>query len=86
MAVDAVDPDGGTQALETLIDKADVKIGFVITAPTSFGQVFTLPPAAAGTRWLTVTLTYQLLVQTAPEEKRYSRQAAVDILEIALAS
>ena len=86
VAVDAVDPDGGTQALETLIDKADVKPGFVITAPTSYGQVFTLPPAPAGTRSLTVTLTYQLLVQTAPEEKRYSRQAAVDILEVALAS
>lgn len=85
VAVDAVGRDGAARALETLIDKAEVQPGYLITAPTSYGQVFTLPPAPAGTRSVIVTLTYQLLVQTAPEEKRYSRQAAVDILEIALA-
>jgi hypothetical protein len=85
VAIDAVDAAGKSQAVDPLVDEADVAPGYLITAPTSYGQVFTLPAVPAGSRALTLTITYELLVQTAPDVKRYSRQAAVDILQIALA-
>ncbi len=86
VAVDAVDAAGQAQAVDPLTDEADVTPGYLITAPTSYGQVFTLPAVPATSRSLTLTIRYELLVQTAPEVKRYSRQAAVDIVQIALAS
>ncbi len=86
VAIDAVDAAGKSQAVDPIVDRADVTPGYLITAPTSYGQVFTIPAVPANSRSLTLTITYELLVQTAPEVKRYSRQAAVDILEIALAS
>jgi hypothetical protein len=85
VAIDAVDADDQAKAVDPLVDKAKVDPGYLITAPTSYGQVFTLPAVPAGSRGLVLTITYELLVQTAPDVKRYSRQAAVDRLEIALA-
>ena len=85
VAIDAVDSAGKSQAVDPIVDKADVSPGYLITAPTSYGQVFTIPAVPPNSRSLTLTITYQLLVQTAPDVKSYSRQAAVDIVEIALA-
>lgn len=86
VAIDAVDAIGKSHAVDPLVDQATVSPGYVITAPTSYGQVFTIPAVPTNSRSVTLTITYELLVQTAPDVKRYSRQAAVDIIEIALAN
>ena len=85
VAIDAVDAGNRAQAVDPILDRSEVDPGYLITAPTSYGQVFTLPAVPTGSRGLVLTITYELLVQSAPDVKRYSRQAAVDRLEIALA-
>ena len=86
VAIEAVDAAGESYPVDPIVDRADVSPGYVITAPTSYGQVFTIPAVPANSRSVILTITYELLVQTAPDVQRYSRQAAVDIVEIALAS
>ena len=86
VAVEAVDAEGRATAVDPIKDTADVSPGYVVTAPTSYGQVFPLPAVPETSTALSVTITYQLLVQTAPDAKRYSRQAAVDRLQLALST
>lgn len=67
-----------------LVDEATVKPGYVITSPYSYGQLFAVPPLAAGTTRLMLTINYEILVQTTPTSKSYAKQAASDVLMIAI--
>jgi hypothetical protein len=70
--------------LEPVEDTADVKPGYLITAPSSFQQVFTLPAAAEGSTAVQITVTYELLIQSAPDSKTYLRQATSDSFQVPL--
>jgi len=78
-------PAGPLQAPPTQTDKASVKPGYVITKPNSYGGVFTVGAVDAAATSVTLTFTYQLLQQTAPKAKTYSKQTAVDSLTVPLA-
>jgi hypothetical protein len=80
----ATGEDGSPQVLDPVEDNADVKPGYVITKPSSFQQVFTLPAAAAGSTAVQITVTYELLIQSAPDSKTYLRQATSDSFQVPL--
>ena len=78
--------DGTPQVLDPVDDTAHVKPGYLITKPSSFQQVFSLPAAAEGSTALQITVTYELLIQSAPDSKTYLRQATSDSFQVPLVS
>lgn len=86
LAVAVQGPSGALQAPAVQTDEASVKPGYVITKPNSYGGVFTVPSVDPAATSVTLTFTYQLLQQTAPKSKTYSKQTAVDTLTVPLAS
>ena len=84
VATTAYGADGTPQVLEPVEDTADVKPGYLITKPSSFQQVFTLPAAAEGSTAVQITVTYELLIQSAPDSKTYLRQATSDSFQVPL--
>ncbi len=86
LAVAVSGPTGALQAPAAQTDEASVKPGYVITKPNSYGGVFTVGSVDPTATSVTLTFTYQLLQQTAPKAKTYSKQTAVDTLTVPLAS
>lgn len=84
VASTATGQDGTQQALDQVEDTADVKPGYLVTKPNSYQQIFTLPAAAAGSTAMQITVTYELLIQSAPDSKTYLRQAASDTFQVPL--
>ena len=82
----ATGEDGTPKVLDPVDDTADVKPGYLITKPSSYQQVFTLPAAAAGSTAMQITITYELLIQSAPDSKTYLRQATSDTFQVPLVS
>ena len=84
--IDVTGPDGPLPAAEPLVDQADVTPGYLITSPSSYSQVFTVPTLPPEATSLTLNLTYELLAQSAPKSQTYLKQSASDTLVIALAA
>lgn len=82
--IDVAGPDGPLPAAEPLVDQAGVAPGYLITSPSSYSQVFTVPALPPEATSLTVNLTYELLAESAPESETYLKQTASDTLVIAL--
>lgn len=80
----ATGEDGIPKVLDPVEDTAEVKPGYLITKPSSYQQVFTLPAASAGSTAMQITITYELLIQSAPDSKTYLRQATSDTFQIPL--
>ena len=83
--IDVTGPDGPLPTAEPLEDQADVTPGYLITSPSSYSQVFTVPALPAEATSLTLNLTYELLAQSAPKSQTYLKQSASDTLVISLA-
>ena len=86
VATTAYAADGTPQVLAPVDDTADVKPGYLITTPSSFQQVFTLPAAPDGSTAVQISVTYELLIQSAPDSKTYLRQATSDSFQVPLVS
>lgn len=79
-------PKGLLQGPQPLVDQSTVSPGYLITSPSSYGQVFTVPGLATGATAVTLTITYELLVQSAPKAKTYSKQTGSNDLVIPIAA
>ncbi len=77
-------PDGPLKAPDPLVDTASITPGYLIKKPNSYGQIFTIPALAKGANSIALTLTYELLVQTAPKAKTYAKQTASNDLVISI--
>ncbi len=77
--------DGALPSPEPLTDEANVAPGYFISAPYSYGQSFVLPPVDEAARYVQLTITYELLLQTTPTSAEYAKQTATDTLTIAIA-
>jgi hypothetical protein len=77
---------GALAGPDPLVDMSTVTPGYLIKSPSSYGQVFTIPALAAGATAVTLTLTYELLVQSAPKAKTYSKQTASNDLVIPIST
>jgi len=85
VTIDVHGPEGQLPAPADLTDIASVSPGYLITAPNAYVKVFNLPGLDPQATYITLNLTYELLVQRAPKSKIYLKQSAGDTLVIALA-
>ncbi len=77
---------GQLQGPRPLVDTSSVSPGYLIKAPNSYGQVFTIPALATGATAVTLTMTYEMLVQSAPKAKTYAKQTGSNDLVIPIAT
>lgn len=84
--VEVEGPKGPLTGPKKLVDRARLTPGYLVTSPSSYGQVFTIPALTARATSVTLDLTYELLAQTAPKAKTYAKQTASDTLVIPIQS
>jgi hypothetical protein len=75
----ATTDDGATRALA-----AEDRGEFALTPPFSYTTALTLPGAPSSTDALTLSVQFDLLVETEPGSERYFRQTVLDTLELPL--
>lgn len=68
-----------------LSDQASVAPGYLVKSPYSYSQTFVLPAVDAAATEVTLSFTYELLLQTTPTSSEYAKQTATDTLTIAIA-
>lgn len=78
-------PDGQLESPAPFTDQSTVAPGYLIKAPYSYSQTFVLPEIDSAATGVTLTITYELLVQATPTSAEYAKQTAVDTLTIAIA-
>ena len=78
-------PKGSLEAPAPLSDQASVTPGYDIKSPYSYSQTFVLPAVDAAATEVTLSFTYELLLQTTPTSTAYAKQTATDTLTIAIA-
>ena len=86
VAIEAQGPTGALDSPKDLTDEAKVSPGFAVKSPVAYGQIFTIPAVDDAATSVTLTITYEVLAQTAPDAKTYAKQTASDTLVISLAS
>lgn len=68
---------------DTIVDRADVTPGFLVTSPTYYTQVFTLPAFPARATRLTIDFRYEmLLLQSTSAPRDFAKRTATDTLII----
>ncbi|MFC5929209.1 hypothetical protein D6T64_00365 [Cryobacterium melibiosiphilum] len=77
-------PTGALTAPPAFTDQATVSPGYDMKTPQSYSQVIVLPAVAAAATSITLSFTYELLVQTNTKVPTYAKQTATDQLTIAL--
>jgi len=76
---------GSLPAPAPLSDQASVAPGYYIKNPYSYSQTFIIPALDPDATSITVSFTYEILLQTAPGTGDYAKQTASDQLTIAIA-
>jgi hypothetical protein len=78
-------PDGALPAPAPISDTATVAPGYSIKDPYTYNQTFILPAVDQAATALTLSFTYELLLQTTPTSAEFAKQTATDTLTIAIA-
>jgi hypothetical protein len=78
-------PDGSLPAPPAVTDQASVAPGYYIKSPYSYSQTFIIPALDPAATSITLSFTYELLLQTAPGSGDYAKQTAADSLTVAIA-
>ena len=78
-------PAGALAAPAALVDTATVSPGYYVKSPYSYSQTFVLPAVDPAATSVTLSINYELLLQTSKNSNRYSKQTASDTLTIAIA-
>jgi len=78
-------PAGALAAPAPSIDSATVSPGYFVKSPYSYSTTFIMPAVDPTATSITVSFTYELLLQTTRTSKAYSKQSASDTLTIAIA-
>jgi hypothetical protein len=77
------DAEGHSGSPDTIVDRADVTPGFLVTSPTYYTQVFTLPAFSAKATRLTIDFRYEiLLLQSTSAPRDFAKRTATDTLII----
>jgi hypothetical protein len=76
---------GPLEAPATFSDQATVPPGYVVKSPYSYSQTFKLPAVDPAATSVTLSFTYELLIQTTPTSAAYAKQTATDQITIAIA-
>jgi hypothetical protein len=78
-------PTGSLDAPAALTDQSSVGPGYDIKSPYSYSQTFILPAIDPSATSITLSFTYELLIQTTPTSATYAKQTATDQITIAIA-
>lgn len=78
-------PAGSLPAPAPITDQSSVSPGYYIKAPYSYSQTFILPAFDPSATSVTLSFTYEILLQTAPGSGDYAKQTASDQLTVAIA-
>ncbi|MGI8457697.1 MAG: hypothetical protein ACR2LI_06260 [Propionibacteriaceae bacterium] len=78
-------PKGVLQGPAAIVDQATTTPGYSVRKPQSYSSVFTIPALDTAATSVSLSITYEMVVQTAPKSKQYSKQTASDSLSIVLA-
>ena len=78
-------PDGSLTPPAPLSDQAAVAPGYLIKDPYSYSQTFIIPALDPAATSMTLSFTYEILLQSAPDSGDYAKQTASDQLTIAIA-
>ncbi|MGA1835756.1 hypothetical protein VD659_02375 [Herbiconiux sp. 11R-BC] len=78
-------PTGALPAPPANTDQASVAPGYYIKDPYSYSQTFIIPALDPAATSITLSFTYEILLQTAPGSSDYAKQTASDQLTIAIA-
>lgn len=79
-------PDGALPAPAAITDAATVAPGYPMKDPYTYNQTFVLPAVDPAATAITLSFTYELLLQTTPTSAEYAKQTASDTLTIAIAT
>lgn len=79
-------PDGALPAPAAITDSATVAPGYPMKDPYTYNQTFILPAVDPAATAITLSFTYELLLQTTPTSTEYAKQTASDTLTIAVAT
>lgn len=85
LLVAAYGPDGALESPPQLVDRATVTPGYLVKDPYSYSQTFILPALDPDATYVTISLTYELLLQSTPTSAQYAKQTASDTLTVAIA-
>ncbi len=81
--LDVSDANGHLYSPEPLVDKPDITPGFLVTFPTSYTQVFVLPPLQEEADSLSLDIRYELLsLQSSSIPRDFSKRTATDTIVI----
>lgn len=72
------------EAPPPLVDTANISPGYIVTFPSTYAQVFTIPAVDDGATEVSLNLTYEMLLQTDPLARDYQKQTATDTVIIPL--
>ncbi|WP_394550934.1 hypothetical protein ACDF64_10120 [Agromyces sp. MMS24-JH15] len=78
-------PEGELPGIEYIFDQATVSPGYLILDPYTYTQTFLVPAVDPAATSITLTIRYELLVQSTPTSTDYAKQTAIDTLTIAIA-
>lgn len=78
-------PLGSLTAPSPVADQASVAPGYYIKAPYSYSQTFILPALDPAATSVTLSFTYEILLQTSQGSADYAKQTASDTLTVAIA-
>ncbi|MGO4783065.1 hypothetical protein [Cryobacterium sp. W22_MBD10_FK3] len=78
-------PTGPLDPPEPFVDQSAVPTGYFMKAPWSYGQTYVMSAVDPSATSVTLSFTYELLIQTTPTSAAYSKQTASDQLTIAIA-
>lgn len=78
-------PKGALPSPPPITDQATIAPGYEMKAPYSYSQRFVLPALDPAATSVTLSFTYEILIQTTPTSTAYAKQTAGDQLTIAIA-
>jgi hypothetical protein len=78
-------PAGSLPAPAAITDQSSVTPGYYIKGPYSYSQTFILPAFDPAATSVTLSFTYEILLQTAPASGDYAKQTASDQITVAIA-
>ena len=78
-------PTGPLTSPSPITDQSSTAPGYYIKAPYTYSQTFILPALDPSATSVTLSFTYEILLQTAPGSGDYAKQTASDQLTVAIA-
>ena len=75
-------PGGALATPAVLTDQSSVPPGYFVKTPYSYSQTFVIPPLDKRATSATLSIVYELLLQTTPEASTYSKQTASDTITV----